>query len=109
MRAGAKKQSTASLDSDTNSADSLMELERLIEQANVVSFDFFDTLFVRPLMDPEDAFELIARRHGLRTSATVGKRHKRVHSGICLPQAERKSHCRTYTPASKAMRIWRPE
>lgn len=66
MRAGAKKQSTASLDSDTNSADSLMELERLIEQANVVSFDFFDTLFVRPLMDPEDAFELIARRHGLQ-------------------------------------------
>ncbi|KAB2725361.1 haloacid dehalogenase [Brucella anthropi] len=41
------------------------ELERLIDAADAVSFDFFDTLFVRPLLDPEDAFDIIAHRHGM--------------------------------------------
>ncbi|MCY1338181.1 hypothetical protein D9M68_459080 [compost metagenome] len=41
------------------------ELRRLIDQADAVSFDFFDTLFVRPLADPEDAFELIERKHNV--------------------------------------------
>lgn len=30
-----------------------------IDRASVVSFDFFDTLFVRPLAHPEDAFDLL--------------------------------------------------
>ena len=38
------------------------ELEHLVTNAAVVSFDFFDTLFVRPLSDPEDAFEILARQ-----------------------------------------------
>ncbi|MEL7940550.1 haloacid dehalogenase [Pseudomonas delhiensis] len=43
----------------------LSELEHLVEQAGAVSFDFFDTLFVRPLLDPEDAFEILAQRHAM--------------------------------------------
>lgn len=30
-----------------------------IDKASVISFDFFDTLFVRPLAHPEDAFDLL--------------------------------------------------
>lgn len=41
------------------------ELEALIARASAVSFDFFDTLFVRPLMNPEDAFELMGRQFGI--------------------------------------------
>jgi FMN phosphatase YigB (HAD superfamily) len=41
------------------------ELEALIARASAISFDFFDTLFIRPLMDPEDAFELVGRRFGI--------------------------------------------
>ncbi|MDB5875513.1 MAG: Haloacid dehalogenase domain protein hydrolase, partial [Ramlibacter sp.] len=41
------------------------ELDALIARASAVSFDFFDTLFVRPLMNPEDAFELMGRRFGI--------------------------------------------
>lgn len=35
------------------------ELDRLIDSAAVVSFDFFDTLFIRPLANPEDAFDIL--------------------------------------------------
>jgi FMN phosphatase YigB (HAD superfamily) len=31
----------------------------------VVSFDIFDTLFVRPLADPEDAFDMLGERFGI--------------------------------------------
>lgn len=34
-------------------------LRYAIDKASVVSFDFFDTLFVRPLAHPEDAFDLL--------------------------------------------------
>jgi predicted HAD superfamily hydrolase len=37
-------------------------LLRRIETADVVSFDIFDTLFVRPLADPEDAFDILGER-----------------------------------------------
>lgn len=43
-------------------AASPRRLAALIDAAEVVSFDFFDTLFVRPLCDPEDAFDILARR-----------------------------------------------
>lgn len=42
------------------------ELERLIDGADAISFDFFDTLFVRPLLDPEDAFDIIGQRHKMQ-------------------------------------------
>jgi len=41
------------------------ELRQKIAAAAAVSFDFFDTLFVRPLLDPEDLFDLIGRRYGI--------------------------------------------
>jgi FMN phosphatase YigB (HAD superfamily) len=41
------------------------ELAALLQRASAVSFDFFDTLFVRPLMNPEDAFELVGRKFGI--------------------------------------------
>ncbi|MFM0324049.1 HAD family hydrolase [Caballeronia glebae] len=34
-------------------------------QAKVVSFDVFDTLFVRPLCDPEDIFDMVGERFGI--------------------------------------------
>jgi predicted HAD superfamily hydrolase len=42
------------------------EVERQVAAAAAVSFDFFDTLFVRPLLDPEDAFDLLGNRFGIR-------------------------------------------
>lgn len=41
------------------------ELLRLTEQAAAVSFDFFDTLFTRPLANPEDTFDILARQFGI--------------------------------------------
>jgi predicted HAD superfamily hydrolase len=35
------------------------------EAADVISFDVFDTLFVRPLCDPEDLFDIIGTRFGI--------------------------------------------
>lgn len=44
----------------------LRDLHAAIDRADAVSFDVFDTLFVRPLCDPEDLFELVGARFGLR-------------------------------------------
>ncbi len=41
------------------------ELDALLARASAVSFDFFDTLFVRPLAHPEDAFDILGRRFGI--------------------------------------------
>lgn len=41
------------------------ELLGRIDAAEVVSFDIFDTLFVRPLSDPEDAFDMLGERFGV--------------------------------------------
>lgn len=38
------------------------ELAKMIDAAEVVSFDFFDTLYLRPLSDPEDAFTLLGEK-----------------------------------------------
>lgn len=43
----------------------IVELESKISLANIISFDFFDTLFVRPLCHPEDAFDVLAKRFGI--------------------------------------------
>jgi predicted HAD superfamily hydrolase len=40
----------------------LISLRHLAKDARVISFDFFDTLFIRPLDDPEDAFDLLANK-----------------------------------------------
>lgn len=34
----------------------------LLDEAEVISFDFFDTLFSRPLADPEDVFDILAKQ-----------------------------------------------
>lgn len=33
-----------------------------LREAKVISFDFFDTLFTRPLADPEDAFDILGKQ-----------------------------------------------
>lgn len=43
----------------------LRNLAPLIAEADLVSFDFFDTLFVRPLVDPEDAFDVLCETRGI--------------------------------------------
>lgn len=44
----------------------LRDLHAAIDRADAVSFDVFDTLFVRPLCDPEDLFDLVGARFGLK-------------------------------------------
>jgi FMN phosphatase YigB (HAD superfamily) len=41
------------------------DLNRLIETADVISFDFFDTLFLRPLANPEDTFDILGHQFGI--------------------------------------------
>ena len=41
------------------------ELIRKLEAADVVSFDFFDTLFSRLLIEPEDVFDILDKRLGI--------------------------------------------
>lgn len=41
------------------------QLARMIDQARCVSFDFFDTLFARPFLEPEFVFDLLGRREGV--------------------------------------------
>jgi len=43
----------------------LADLAHAIAGAEAVSFDVFDTLFVRPLCDPEDAFDILGHRFGI--------------------------------------------
>ena len=40
-------------------------LQDLAGRASVISFDFFDTLFVRPLAHPEDAFDMLGNQFNL--------------------------------------------
>lgn len=44
----------------------LKELRSAVASAQVVSFDVFDTLFVRPLCDPEDLFDIIGERFSIK-------------------------------------------
>ena len=43
----------------------LLDLEQKIAEADAVSFDFFDTLFVRSLLNPEDVFDILGKRFGI--------------------------------------------
>jgi FMN phosphatase YigB (HAD superfamily) len=51
--------------SDVSGVAGSWELRRHLAAASAVSFDFFDTLFVRPLLDPEDTFDLIGLKFGI--------------------------------------------
>ncbi|WP_278367029.1 hydrolase [Acetobacter orientalis] len=43
----------------------LSHLKQSIAQADAVSFDVFDTLFVRPLAEPEDLFDVLGEKFGI--------------------------------------------
>ena len=40
----------------------LAQLRQKMMQADVISFDFFDTLFVRPVVHAEDIFKMVGQR-----------------------------------------------
>ncbi|WP_250657396.1 HAD family hydrolase [Alkalimarinus coralli] len=52
----------------------LIDLERKIENVEVVSFDFFDTLFIRPLCNPEDAFDILGNVLGIDNFRVLRKK-----------------------------------
>ena len=41
------------------------QLQQLIVDAKAISFDFFDTLFVRPLVSPENVFDILERQFSI--------------------------------------------
>lgn len=57
-------------------------LRPLIEQADIISFDVFDTLLIRPFVNPTDVFLIIERRTGIigfhdaRVQAEIAAREK---------------------------------
>ena len=72
----------------TQSSVSFIEsssLDELIERATVISFDFFDTLFVRPLANPEDAFDILGQQFSIsdfrdRRRAAQSEAFRRMHA-----------------------------
>ena len=44
----------------------MKNLAVLIDAADLVSFDFFDTLFMRDLLNPEDVFDIIGNKYSIR-------------------------------------------
>jgi len=66
----------------------LLDLEQKIVEADAVSFDFFDTLFVRSLLNPEDAFDILGKRFGinnfrkLRQAAQTEAFRRMYHQGL---------------------------
>ena len=51
-----------------------MELNCLIDNFDVISFDVFDTLLLRPLMNPYDLFELVEKQSGAKGYARARTR-----------------------------------
>lgn len=47
-----------------------IELTKKIASAEIVSFDFFDTLFVRNVLDPEDVFDIMGKKFGIENFRT---------------------------------------
>ena len=66
----------------------LLDLEKKIAAADAVSFDFFDTLFVRSLLNPEDVFDILGKRYGinnfrgLRQTAQTEAFRRMHHQGL---------------------------
>ena len=48
-----------------------VDLEGLLEGVRVISFDFFDTLFLRKIYKPEDVFDLIAKVHDINNFSEI--------------------------------------
>ncbi|MDD3802071.1 MAG: HAD family hydrolase [Desulfuromonas sp.] len=42
------------------------ELHAQMAEVDVISFDFFDTLFIRPLCEPEDLFDLLGQQFSIK-------------------------------------------
>lgn len=65
-----------------------IELTKKIADAEVVSFDFFDTLFVRNVLDPEDVFDVMGKKLGIenfriqRKAAQVEAFKRMHHTGL---------------------------
>lgn len=49
------------------------DLEKKIEKAELISFDFFDTLFIRVLLDPEDLFDILGIRYDINNFRELRK------------------------------------
>lgn len=49
----------------------LIQLQESIGQAEAISFDVFDTLFLRLLREPEDVFDLLGHRFGIADFRTL--------------------------------------
>lgn len=64
------------------------EFRRLAE-ADAVSFDFFDTLFTRPLAHPEDAFDILGERFAI-ADFRARRRQAQVEAFRRMHQARRK-------------------
>jgi FMN phosphatase YigB (HAD superfamily) len=56
---------------------SLSELAARIASVDAVSFDVFDTLFVRPLVRPEDAFDLLGERFAIPEFRAIREKAQR--------------------------------
>jgi len=49
------------------------KIRELADRVEVISFDFFDTLFVRSVIDPEDVFTLVGEKHHISNFKEVRK------------------------------------
>ena len=63
-------------------------LHQLMETHDIISFDIFDTVLMRNVLDPTDVFEIVeerAKRHGLHLPdfkfARLGAEHRILSSG----------------------------
>ena len=71
--------------SETTDFPGYAELMQHVEASSAVSFDFFDTLFIRLLANPEDAFDLIGLRFSIpdfreRRRLAQAEAFRRMHS-----------------------------
>lgn len=60
----------------------LVTLRFLAKDVKVVSFDFFDTLFIRPIDDPEDVFDFIGIKYNISDFRALRKKLKQKLLGI---------------------------
>ncbi len=50
----------------SNVTDLTSDLLKRSKNASVISFDFFDTLYIRPIYNPEDAFDILGELFGIQ-------------------------------------------
>jgi predicted HAD superfamily hydrolase len=61
-------------------------LRELLADVDAVSFDVFDTLFVRPLTDPEDLFDAIGAAHGIEDFRPIRQEAQRQAFRVMLDE-----------------------